>query len=387
MLMPLLTPLPPLLAALFAIAFASPLPAAPPKSAAPLLQAFVDKHELAGVVAVVADKDKIIAIETVGFADIANKKEMDSKAIFWIASQSKPMTAVAVMMLVDEGKITLNDPVEKHLPEFRGQMVVVERDGEHLLLRKPSHPVTIREILSHMSGLPFKSKIEEPKLDGLPLASAVRSYAMTPLQTEPGAHYQYSNAGINTAARIIEVVTGSSYEDFMQQRLFDPLGMKDTTFWPNEEQVERLAKSYRPDSSKKNLEAFAFGQLTSPLPDRNRRFAMPAGGLFSTAQDTTTFCRMMLRGGEMNSRRYLSESAYKELTSRQTPKSVKNSYGLGFSVGGDWFGHGGAHATNMSIHPAKELIIVWMVQHSGFPGEGGKAQGVFRNWALERHGK
>ena len=114
---------------------------------------------------------------------------------------------------------------------------------------------------------------------------------------------------------------------------------------------------------------------------------MPAGGLFSTAQDTTTFCRMMLRGGEMNSRRYLSESAYKELTSRQTPKSVKNSYGLGFSVGGDWFGHGGAHATNMSIHPAKELIIVWMVQHSGFPGEGGKAQGVFRNWALERHGK
>lgn len=356
-------------------------------SASSLLQPFVDKHELAGAIALVANKDKILSLDTVGFADIANKKAMDSNATFWIASQSKPMTAAAVMMLVDEGKITLDDRVEKHLPEFRGQMVIAEKDGEQILLRKPSHPITIREVLSHTSGLPFKSKIEEPTLDGLPLAAAVRSYAMTPLQTEPGTHYQYSNAGINTAARIIEVVTGIRYEDFMQQRLFAPLGMKDTTFWPNKEQVQRLAKSYRPDSTKKNLEAFAFGQLTSPLTDRHRRFPMPAGGLFSTARDTAIFCRMMLRGGELDGRRYLSESAYQELTKRQTPESLKNSYGLGFSVGGDWFGHGGAHATNMSIHPSSGLVIVWMVQHGGFPGEGNKAQGIFRNWALKSFGQ
>ena len=114
---------------------------------------------------------------------------------------------------------------------------------------------------------------------------------------------------------------------------------------------------------------------------------MPAGGLFPTAQDTAIYCQMLLNGGELNARRYLSEAAFKELTKRQTPESVKENYGLGFAVGSDWFGHGGAHSTNMEIRQPKGLIIVWMVQHAGFPGEGGKAQGVFRNWALESFGK
>ena len=351
------------------------------------LQPFVQKHELAGAVAIVVNRDKIVSSEAVGFADIAAGRAMTTDSIFWIASQSKPMTAVAVMMLVDEGKISLDDPVEKYLPEFRGQMVVAEKDDEHTLLRKPVHPITVREVLSHMSGLPFKSAIEEPTLDGLPLASAVRSYAMTPLQTEPGTHYQYSNAGINTAARILEVVSGMKYEDFMQRRLFDPLGMKDTTFWLSNEQEKRLAKSYRPDESKTDLTEFPVSQLIYPLTDRMRRFPMPAGGLFSTAADTALFCQMLLNGGELNGHRYLSDAAVGELTKRQTPESVNESYGLGFSVGGDSFGHGGAHATNMDIRPGKGLAIVWMVQHGGFPGEGGKAQGVFRDWAFGQFGK
>jgi CubicO group peptidase (beta-lactamase class C family) len=114
---------------------------------------------------------------------------------------------------------------------------------------------------------------------------------------------------------------------------------------------------------------------------------MPAGGLFSTAQDTALFCRMLLNGGELNGRRYLSQAAFKELTKRQTPESVPDSYGFGLAVGSDWFGHGGAFATNMEIRPAKGLVLIWMVQHNGFPGEGAKAQGVFRNWALEHFGK
>lgn len=170
-------------------------------------------------------------------------------------------------------------------------------------MKKPAHPITMREVLSHMSGLPFQSALETPTLDSLPLAVAVRSYAMTPLQSEPGTRYQYSNAGINTAARVLEVVSGMKYEDFMQQRLFAPLGMKDTTFWPNAEQVARLASSYRPNAAKTDLDAFPVSQLIYPLTDRARRFPMPAGGLFSTAQDTALFCRMMLRGGEFNSRR------------------------------------------------------------------------------------
>jgi CubicO group peptidase (beta-lactamase class C family) len=369
------------------LVLSGPLFAEAPASCAAALQSFVDKHELAGAVALVVDKDKVLAVEAVGFADIAREKAMKTDAMFWIASQSKPMTATAVMMLVDEGKIALDDPVEKYLPEFRGQMVVAEKDNDHALLRKPAHPITIREVLSHMSGLPFKSAVEEPTLDGLPLAAAVRSYAMAPLQTEPGTHYQYSNAGINTAARIIEVVAGVKYEDFMQRRLFEPLGMKDTTFWPNEEQAQRVAKSYRPNDAKTNLVEFPITQLIYPLTDRARRFPMPAGGLFSTAQDTALFCRMLLNGGELNGRRYLSEAAFKELTKRQTPESVKDSYGLGLAVGSDWFAHAGAYATNMEIRPAKGLAIVWMVQHSGFLGDGAKAQGVFKNWAIERFGK
>ena len=159
---------------------------------------------------------------------------MRTDALFWIASQSKPITASALMMLVDEGKVKLDDPVEKYLPEFRDQWLTVERDQEHMLLKKPKHPITVRNILSHTSGLPFASALEKPTLDGLPLRVAVGSYAMTPLLFEPDEKYQYSNAGINTAGRIIEVVSGMPYEDFLDKRLFEPLGMKDTTFWPNE---------------------------------------------------------------------------------------------------------------------------------------------------------
>ncbi len=303
---------------------------------------------------------------------------MTPDTLFWIASESKPMTAVAVMMLVDEGKIALDDPVGKYLHEFRAQMMVAEKSETKTVLKKPARPITIRDCLCHISGLPFKSAAEEPVLDGLPLAAAVRTYAMTPLQTEPGTAYQYSNAGINTAARVLEVVSEMPYERFMQERLFDPLGMRDTTFWPDEAQVARLAKSYRPDKDKTRLEAFEITQLRYPLSDRVRRFPMPAGGLFSTAEDTARFARMLLNRGELDGRRYLPEAAVAGISKRQTPESVNNAYGLGFALGPGWFGHGGAHATNLEIHPEKRLALVWMVQHAGFTGEGREAQGAFK---------
>src|SRR5213078_1345497 len=149
--------------------------------------------------------------------------------------------------------------------------LAAEQATEHVLLRRPKHPITVREILSHTSGLPFKSALEQPTLDLLPLRVAVRSHAMTPLQFEPGSKYQYSNAGINTAGRIIEVVSGMPYEDFLDQRLFGPLGMKDTTFWPNQDQLTRLAKSYKPNAAKTGLEEITVTQLKYPLSDRHRQ--------------------------------------------------------------------------------------------------------------------
>lgn len=373
------------LAAVFLQLF-TPVHAEAPASAEALLRPFVEKHELAGAVGLVAGKDGDLSVVTVGFADIENGKAMAEDSLFWIASQSKPITATAFMMLVDEGRVALDDPVENYLPEFKGQMVIAEKDEDHVLLKKPDHPVTIREVLSHVSGLPFRSAMEEPTLDALPLALAVRSYAMTPLQTEPGTHYQYSNAGINTAARVLEVVSGMKYEDFLQQRLFDPLGMTDTTFWPTEEQVARLAKSYRPNKDRSDLEEFGLGQLRSPLTDRTKRFPMPAGGLFSTAKDTAQFCRMMLNGGELDGKRYLSETSFKELTTKQTPEAIQNGYGLGYAISGDSFGHGGAHATKMDIFPGDGIAVIWMVQHGGFPGDGKNAHGDFSKWALQTFG-
>ncbi len=355
-----------------------PIPSAP--KIAEALQPFVDRGALAGAVVVVAAPDKVLSVDTAGYADVAAKAPIKADSVFWIASQSKPITAAALMILVDEGKVKLDDPVVKFLPEFRNLWVVAERDKDHLLLKRPKREITVRDVLSHTSGMPFKSDLEEPTLDRLPLRDRVRSYAMTPLIYQPGEGYQYSNAGINTAGRIIEVVSKMPYEQFLQERLFDPLGMKDATFWPNASQIARIAKSYRPDKDKKTLVETPIGQLQYPLDDHERQ-PMPAGGLFATADDMRRFCQMLLNHGTFEGKRILSEAAVTELSHRQTPPNLKESYGLGFAVGGDEFGHGGAHATNMSINTKDKLIFIWMIQHAGFPLDGDKAQGAARHAA------
>jgi CubicO group peptidase (beta-lactamase class C family) len=386
-------PLRTVLLVLFAATPAALLPAAawqdaPPseKPLAAVLKPFVDSQSLAGAVVLVADKERIVDLEAVGYSDVSSHMMMPVDALFWIASQSKPITAAALMMLVDEDKLKLDDPVEKYLPEFKNQWLVVEKGKDHLLLKKPGNPVTVRHLLSHTSGMPFMSAMEKPTLDLLPLRDAVRSYALTPLESEPGRKYQYSNAGINTAGRIIEVVSGMPYEEFLQKRLFSPLGMKDTTFWPNAEQLKRLAKSYRPNKAGTGLEEIRIGQLKYPLTDRKRQ-PMPAGGLFSTANDVGRFCQMMLGGGVFRGKRLLSEAAVKEMTSKQTGPGIQADYGLGWSTGGGTFGHGGAYSTNMIVDPKRGLVLVFLVQHAGFPGNGGQSFTAFRRAAEERFRK
>lgn len=364
---------------LLALTLSAPVPAQDSKSTpagklAARLQPFADSHTLAGAVLLVANRDGVLATETVGSADIASGKPMRPDNVFWIASMSKPVTATALMLLIDEGKVALDDPVEKYLPEFKNLWLAVEQDQDHQLLKRPGQKITVRHILSHTSGMPFRSALEQPTLDALPLSVAVRSYAMTPLQFEPTTKYQYSNAGINTAGRIIEVVTGLAYEDFLQQRLFDPLGMQDTTFWPNEEQVARLARAYRPNKDKSGLDETQIDQLQYPLNRREGRYPMPAGGLFSTAADMAAFCRMLLNGGELNGKRYLSADAVGQLAANQTG-DLPTGYGLGFSTDkrpNGTFGHGGALATNMQIDRERGLVLIYMVQHAGYPNDTGK---------------
>ena len=350
------------------------------------LRPFVESRSLAGAVVLVADREKVLSLEAVGFEDVAAKKGMRTDALFWVASQSKPITATALMMLVDEGKIKLDDAVEKYLPEFRELWLAAYRDKDHLLLKRPGEAITVRQILSHTSGLAFASAMEQPTLDGLPLKVAVKSYAMTPLLFEPGSKYQYSNAGINTAGRLIEVISGLSYEDFLKTRLLEPLGMKDTTFRPDERRIARLAKSYKANASKTDLEEITIGQLTYPLNGRDRQ-PMPAGGLFSTAEDISKFCRMILNGGVWEGKRLVSEASVNEMTTRQTVAGISENYGLGWATWGDGYGHGGAFATNMSIDSKRGLITVFQVQHAGFPGNGDKSQEAFKRAVEEEFGK
>jgi len=320
----------------------------------------------------VATRDKVLSLDAVGYADIATGAKMEPDTLFWIASMTKPMTATAFMMLVDEGKVNLEDPVEKYLPEFKGQMFEAEKDANHVLLKTPRHPILVRNVLSHTSGLPPVSAMEHPTLDLLPLSVAVKSHAMSALKFDPDSSYEYSNAGINTAGRIIEVVTGMPYEQFMEQRLFKPLGMKDTTFVPNEEQVRRLAKSYKANAARNGLEETVVTQLSYPLTNP-RRQPMPAGGLFSTASDVAKFCQMILSNGVYEGKRYISEAAIERMTTKQTGDANKQGYGFGWCVGGGAFGHGGAYKTDLSIDPHLGSIAIFMVQQAGdWPKSDGK---------------
>ena len=348
--------------------------AEPPDAIHSALQPLIDNHTVAGAVTLVATRDRILYKQAAGYRDLAAKAAMPVNAMFWIASTSKPMTVTAFMVLVDEGKVSVDDPVEKYLPEFHGQMVKAAIDGKPQVaagsqappqLVAASHPILIREILSHTSGLPFKSSAQPGALDTLPLKDAVHSFAAEPLIFQPGTSYSYSNEGINTAARIIEVVSGMPYEQFMQQRLFDPLGMTDTTFWPDDEQIARLAETYKLDPTTKDLMRVPVSQLTYPLNDRQHRFPMPAGGLFSTAVDVSKFCQMILNGGTLNGKRYISPASLHAMTSVENGGLGKLNYGFGWSISKNGFGHGGANKNAMDIDTTTGRIFIFMVQQDG----------------------
>ena len=341
------------------------------------LQPFIDRHQIAGAVTLIGTKNRVLSVETVGSADLGAGRPMTPDALFWIASMSKSVTGTALMMLVDEGKVNVDDPVEKYLPEFKGQMLLAEHDQDHAVLRRPGHPLTIRTLLTHTGGLIAHTPLEQ-HIDRLPLRENVLIYPLIPLLFEPGARYSYSNAGINTVGRIVEVVSGLPFEEFLQQRLFTPLGMKDTTFWPDAGQLKRVAKSYGPDARGTGLEEVRIDQLSYPLSDRGRG-ACPAGGLFSTAHDMYLLGRMIINGGSYGGRRYLSAASVAQMTSNQIGALFPNpDYGYGFGwivhridratdpTAPGTFGAGGAYNTQMGIDPAHNLVSVMMVQQSGF---------------------
>lgn len=344
----------------------------------PVMQKFVQDGVISGAVTLVSDAKSILSLKAVGSSDLATQRPMRPDDLFWIASMTKPITAVAVLMLQDEGKLTVDDPVEKHLPEFKNLWLIKEQSKETRQLVPAPRPITIHDLLTHTSGL---GDVSAPRYDST-LAELVMAYSQQPLRFPPGTKWEYSNAGINTLGRLVEVLSGLSYAQFVQQRILNPLGMKDTTFWPTPAQTKRIAKSYKPAKDGKGLEEVANNFIKGGISDR-RRTAVPAGGLFSTASDMATFYQMMLRGGIFDGHRMLSENTANALTRTQTGEIktgfvdgmswgfgfqvVKNPEGVTAMLSEGTFGHGGAYATQSWADPVHQRIMILMIQRAGFP--------------------
>ena len=257
-------------------------PASPEVTAA--MQPYLDHYKLAGVIGIIADKSgKVHYKNLLGYADVEVKKPISEDNLFWIASMTKMFAGASIMMLVDEGKVSLDDPVTRFIPQLNKWMVVEEKDDSHVLLRAPVRPVTVRHVLSHTSGLTGSSELQRVMgSDGTSLKARALSSVTGPLQWQPGDKYSYGNQGMNIAARIVEIVSGVPYEVFLQKRFFEPLGMSETTFWPSEAQIARLAGAYGPNKEKNGYARGDIGFLTKPLSDRVHRFPEAGGGLFST---------------------------------------------------------------------------------------------------------
>ena len=340
------------------------------------LQHFVDKDVITGAVTAVVGPDGIIALEAFGLADVAKKRSMSKDSMFWIASMTKPMTAMGVMMLVEEGKVKLDDPLEKFVPEFKGIQLKTAQG-----LVAPKRVVTVKDLLTHTSGVDTGAvTLPGAPIDTLPLATMAAAYAKKPLTDQPGAKWTYNNNGINLLGRIIEVASGKPFADFMEERLFEPLGMDNTTFWPNPDHMDVLAKPYSKSKDSDELVEAKNSRFSEPLHDP-KRSALASGGLYSCAKDLSQLYQMLLNEGELDGKRYLKAATLKQMTSNQLGDLAKVSFapgmhmGLGFhivnvpqeateSLSAGTYGHGGAFGTQAWIDPVKKRAYVLLIQRT-----------------------
>lgn len=345
------------------------------------LKDFVANHEIAGAVSLVARNGSIVHWEATGWADVEKQIPMQKDSLFQIASMTKPITATALMILVDRGKVQLDDPVARYLPEFQGITV----KGQPL-----TTPLTVKHLLTHTSGLTGSQRTETT------LQATVEQIAKGGLSFQPGERWNYS-PGLTVCGRIIEVVANMPYEQFLQKEIFEPLGMVDTTFVPSEAQRTRLAKAYQRTNDGKLTPG---GGASWLIEDSGVRAPNPSGGLYSTAGDLVRFYQMILNGGELCGRRILSEEAVRLMTSVQTDDlqtgfTPGNGWGLGWCIvrnpqgvtemlSPGTFGHGGAFGTQGWIDPQRKMIFVLLVQRTNIPNADGSAvRETFQRLAVE----
>jgi CubicO group peptidase (beta-lactamase class C family) len=348
------------------------------------LQRHIDAHQLAGAVTLISRKGKVVHFQTHGWADLESKRPMSRDTLFRMASTTKPVTAVAILMLLEEGKLRLTDPVSRFIPEFKDTKVAIAKTGsEEIELVAANRPITIRDLLTHTSGLGSggpgskeAAKRRQPRKPTDTLADVIPRLGAMPLDFQPGTKWAYSGgAGFDVLARIVEIASGQPFDQFLQQRLFEPLGMKDTFFVVPDERKPRLATIYR--GSAKGLE-----KVTTPNFLANTSYFSGAGGLTSSAEDFARFAQMLVNGGQLNGRRVLSPRTVRLLGSNQVGTLFGGQLGrpragLGFGLGVEvvqdaitagWqrsngsYGWDGAFGTIFEVDPREQMIAVLMMQ-------------------------
>ena len=343
------------------------------------MKSFVEQGRTAGIVTLLAHRGQVIYADAVGYQNLETKVPMKLDSLFQIASMTKPITAVAIMLAEEDGLLTVLDPVEKYLPEFKDIRV---KDGNNLV--KPTRPITIRDVLTHTSGMGggYPAAVGDfqtfyRKRDKT-LADAVKLFAQQPLEVQPGTKWIYSNMGIAVAGRIVEVVTKKTFEQFLAERLFTPLGMNDTHFFLPASKNARVAQIYQ--LTDEGLKKSAI----EPTRE-NAIYSAPEAGLYSDAADLFRFLQMLLNGGGYKGKQILSRHSVELLTANHTGDlpagwSPGMGMGLGFQVVRNTegmfrlqsigtFTHGGAWQTYYFVDPKKELVGVLLMQRQGGGGD------------------
>jgi CubicO group peptidase (beta-lactamase class C family) len=348
------------------------------------MQRFVDEPQVAGAMLVVGTSKGVAWQQGIGVADIETKTQIDDATMFRIASMTKPITALGIMILAVEKKLAIDDPVERHLPEFKGQMLVAERTPEKVTLTRPSRPITIKDLCTHTSGIP-------PFPPGLAdiyfarqrtVAEMTLAMSQKPLDFEPGTKWAYCNPGIDALGRIIEVVSGKPYEQFMAERIFQPLGMTESTFYLNDKQKTRFATLYDVKDGKLQKAGNGSGWVLIG-PTENAKHPIPAGGLLSCGRDLAILYQCLLNKGELNGERIVSAESLQAMTQNQIG-DVKGGFtpglgmGLGFQVVREpqgvtatlkpgAYGHGGAFGTQGWLDPTQDFFAILLIQRTGMP--------------------
>ena len=348
------------------------------------MQEFVDEGTVAGVVSLVARHGKIGALDAVGYTDIQTKQPIATDAIFQLHSMTKPVVCLGVLMLMEEGQLALTDPVEKHLPEFRGQRVVAEQHADgRITLKKPSRPINFIDLMTHTSGMPLNPPPGIGELHRTlhkTLNETVLVASQQPLLFEPGTQWQYSNMGVAALARTIEVLSGMAFEKFLEARIFKPLGMDDTFIYPPKSKFHRMPTAYIQRDGK------PVKYVDDPLGEgvmkfrEGAKYPLPEGGLYSTASDLFPLYQLMLNRGEYKGVRLVSPATVVLMTTLHTG-DLQVSGGTGFGWGLGWsivrkpgalgpasvgtYGHGGRYGAYCFLDPKRDMIGIFLIHREG----------------------